>query len=150
MISTLTHAMSGAHFFRKSFGRRIVLQSIDQSLLHNAIYIQRRNHIAGEDTVGRQKRIKSASTSPIRNNYSAIRSVTTINQTNSKRTMYACAALHSRNHGLVHQNDITNQHVMCNFVGITSKTLSSSATGPWRVAKHHSLLHLTVQHILKT
>ena len=127
-------------FFRKSFGRKTVVQSIDQSLLHRAIYIQRRNNTPGENAIGRQKRIKSTSTSPIGNDYLTIRSVTTIDQTHSKRTMYTCADLHSRNHGSIHHKDIANQNIMCKFLGITSKTLSLSSTGPRRVKKHNDII----------
>ena len=123
-------------YFRKTFGKMNVVQSSDQSLLHRAIYIQRRHNTAAEDALGRQKRIKSSSTNPLGNDLPTIRSVTTIDQTGSPRLIYTCTDLHSRHHGSIHHKDIANKNILYEAVGISNKTLSLSSTGRRCVAKH--------------
>lgn len=127
-------------YFRKTFGKMSVVPSNDQSLLHRAIYIQRRHNTAAEDALGRQKRIKSSSTNPIGKDLPFIRSVTTIDQTGSPRVVYTCTDLHSRHHGSIHHKDISNQNILYESVGIINKTLSLASTGPRCVAKHDDVI----------
>ena len=129
-------------FFRKTIGKLNVVPSKDKILLHRAIYIQRRHSTLEEIALGRQKRVtcqKRLTPShphPISHELSNIRSVTTIDQTGSDRLLYTCTDLHSRPHGSIHHNDISNKNVLYQSLGINHKILSIARSGPRRVSKH--------------
>ena len=61
--------------------------------------------------------------------------VTTIDQTGCSRLIYACKDLHAHMHGPIDRMDITNNGIICEFVGITNTTLSLTTTGPSNVSK---------------
>ena len=126
-------------YFRKTYGKLNVVPSKDTTLLHSAIYIQRRHSTPAEIALGRQKRVNSKHPHPICNELSNIRSVTTIDQTGSIRLLYSCTDLHSRPHGSIHHKDIRNKNTLYQSLGIKHKTLSTAECGPRRVLSYEDV-----------
>ena len=127
-------------YFRITYGKLNVVRSNDKVLLHRAVYIQRRHSTSEEIALGRQKRVNSSHPHPICLELSNIRSVTTIDQTGSDRILYTCTDLHSRPHGSIHHNDISNKTILYESLGIKHKTLSLAISGPRRVLKHEDVI----------
>jgi hypothetical protein len=116
-------------FFRREYGRELIFLPHGLSVLHNAIYIQKRYNQSDEPVVGKQKRKKAACKSPIGSDYAKIRKVTTIDQTGSPRLQYLCQNLHSNFHGSIDTSDLPNTNVIYDFVGIGHTVLSLHSTG---------------------
>ena len=126
-------------YFRKTYGKLNVVPSKDTTLLHSAIYIQRRHSTPAEIALGRQKRVNSKHPHPISNELVNIQSVTTIDQTGSIRLLYSCTDLHSRPHGSIHHKDIRNKNTLYQSLGIKHKTLSTAQCGPRRVLSYEDV-----------
>ena len=75
----------------------LVLQGL--SILHKAVYIQKRHNEPDKPVHGVQKQKKADCTFPIGSDYSKLKEVITIDQSNSSRLQYLCQNLHLKYHG---------------------------------------------------
>ena len=108
----------------------LVLQG--PSISHKAVYIQKRYNEPDEPVDGVQKRKQAACTSPIGSDYSKLKEVITIDQSNSSRLQYLCCNLHSNYHGSMDTTHIEPHNCFYQAAGIKHKVISHHKTGPYK------------------
>ena len=114
--------------YRIIFGNLQVQPKIP-SLSHQAIYVQTRHDKPCEIQLGRQKRMNAMCKNQIGEDFSLLKSNTTIVQEGGHPLMYCVSDLHVRYHGSVDVDALPHRRVIFDFVGIDHSEISHKTAG---------------------
>ena len=115
-------------YFKRRYGR-LVIQKPKQSLLHRAIYVQTRHTHSSDIRKGYLVRKKSTNDKQIGNDYSQIKSNTTLIQNHSEAMMYYGRDFHARWHGSLDLSDEPSRSFLLDYIGVESHTVTSKTAG---------------------